>query len=115
MDEFILPFSFSSSSLSICSIFFLAAFRNLGSNDLSGLPPGIFDSLPSLLFLYVLSQLAKIFFPVFFYSLGGKNCQALPSPKKKRKNRKNYHSLVAPFFAALGSHLVMITPEQSKE
>ena len=45
--------------------YLLLSFRVLDSNDLTELSPGIFDSLASLNGLYVLSQLVKIFFPVF--------------------------------------------------
>ena len=37
----------------ILSISFLVDFRDLDDNDLTGLPPGIFDSLASLIILYV--------------------------------------------------------------
>ena len=41
---------------------FLVAFRTLFNNDLTELPPGIFDSLASLKFLYVLSLVAETSF-----------------------------------------------------
>ena len=53
-------------TLNTCSIALLAAFRDLGINDLIELPAGIFDSLASLTVLYVLSLLVEISFPVFF-------------------------------------------------
>ena len=53
-------------TLNTWSISFLVGFRGLNFNDLTDLPPGIFDSLASLNSLYVLSQLVKMFLPVFF-------------------------------------------------
>ena len=41
------------------SISFLVAFRDLSLNDLTSLPPGIFDSLALLEDLYVLSLVAE--------------------------------------------------------
>ena len=49
-------------TLNTWSISFLVAFRGLDFNDLTELPPGIFDSLASLLFLYVLSLVAETSF-----------------------------------------------------
>ena len=48
-----------SQPLDIRSISFLVAFRFLGSNELTELPPGIFDPLASLTFLYALSRVAE--------------------------------------------------------
>ena len=49
-------------TLNICSISFLVAFRNLQSNSLAELPAGVFDSLASLINLYVLSLVARASF-----------------------------------------------------
>ena len=46
----------------ICLVSLLVAFRDLAPNDLTELPPGIFDSLASLTFLYVLSLVAETSF-----------------------------------------------------
>ena len=43
------------------SISFLVVFRDLGSNDLKELPAGVFDSLASLFFLYVLWLVVEAF------------------------------------------------------
>ena len=51
-------------TLNIYSISSLVAFRDLSFNDLTELPPGIFDSLALLTRLYVLSLVAETsFFP----------------------------------------------------
>ena len=52
-------------TLSIWSISFLVAFRDLSTNELTGLPPGIFDSLASLTVLYVVSLVAETFSSFF--------------------------------------------------
>ena len=49
-------------ALNTCRISLLVAFRDLQSNDLTELPPGIFDSLASLTFLYVVSLVAETSF-----------------------------------------------------
>ena len=46
-------------ALNTRSISFLVAFRDLSLNDLTSLPPGIFDSLALLEDLYVLSLVAE--------------------------------------------------------
>ena len=50
------------STLNTWPISFLVAFRGLRETDLTELPPGIFDSLTSLTFLYVLWLVAETSF-----------------------------------------------------
>ena len=49
-------------TLNTCRFHFFAAFRNLSGNDLTELPPGIFDSLALVAELYVLSLVMEASF-----------------------------------------------------
>ena len=52
-------------ALNILADLFVASFRDFSFNDLTELPPGIFDSLASLTLLYVLVLVAEISFVSF--------------------------------------------------
>ena len=71
-------------TLTIWSISSLVAFRGLENNELTELPPGIFDSLTLLRNLYVLSLVAEISFAVLFWSLREKKMSNALSPFLKK-------------------------------
>ena len=98
-------------TLTIWSIWLAAAFRQLNFNDLTELPPGIFDSLALLTQLYVLSLGYGDIFSCTLLVVGGKESVKHPPFPKKNHSLPRCPIFYSSFPAALGSHLVPIAFE----